>query len=210
MNRDSVARSARFMATLILCMLASVKCFAQYDSTLFASHLLSQKIHELEARHVDTIVCYHTDCGDCFIRKGKGKDTCNLAYARYLFWREKGKSFACRFDYCGEHKVIRIAKDSFAVITSVCSQIIKLRPRDGTVGTVGNGLDSALYFNAADGTPVSFFEFYLKNRRIEIDIDSWVFQSKITGLNPSMLKLLKTLWDTAFNEVRKYDKWNSK
>jgi len=194
----------RVLLLMAFALLLSVKCMAQLDSSSVLSQSIMRKVKKLKEDQIDTIVAYHTECSGCFIRRGK--DSCGWHGVSYLFWRKKGKAFICMIDNCEEHRTIQIPADSFSVIMANYLKINKQKTKYDTRATNQSSQDSTMSFIAGDDTPHAIFDFYIRRRRITVDIDEEVFASTTTGLDPQMLNFLKSLSETAFNEAVKYDK----
>jgi len=194
----------RVLLIMILSLLLSVRCMAQLDSSSILSQSVMRKVQTLTRDQIDTVVAYHTECTGCFIRRGK--DSCMWNGNIYLFWRNKGKAFICMVDNCGEHRTIQISLDTLSGIMANYLKINKQKTNYDTRATNPSSQDSTMSFIAGDDTPHAIFDFYVPRRRITVDIDEEVFVSTTTGIGPQMLKILKSLSETAFNEVIYYDK----
>jgi hypothetical protein len=175
---------------LITFLFCAGYCYAQADSSA-AIRWTALKILSVEKQHVDTILCYHSECPGCFFKKSK--NAC-VAYndARYLFWRKKGHNFACSIDECGDHKFATMDDSTWTVITNDLAEIIKLDPAHTFKGSARSGIDTMLVLPAPDDIPKDIFELYTNRRRILLSInDDYLNQVLAKDINIGELEKRK-------------------
>jgi hypothetical protein len=194
----------RLLITLIPCLIFYGNCFAQVDSSSTTLIEVKHKIQALRSRHVDIIICYHSGCDGCFIKKGP--DPCFASEVRYLFWGEKSKFFINRFDNCHKYNPARMDGQSFHDMIKTYLKLAKQKFKYPVKWSDSSGRDSTELFSAADDTPHAIFDFCSPEKRLRIDIDFSVFESKTGEFDQTTLELLKTLTELANNETNKYDK----
>lgn len=77
--------------------------------------LISSFTTNLKKKKIDTILTYKQFCIGCLFQPVKDGNLCLENFASlptYVFWKEKGKTFATRKDICFDYSVQEIAHDS--------------------------------------------------------------------------------------------------
>jgi hypothetical protein len=160
----------RFAVVLMASLSWSGYCFGQADSISATLRFTALKVQSLRNQHIDTVFCYHNECGGCFYKKSK--DTC-AAYedTRYLFWHKKRRYFACVVDKCGSHRIAPMGGRAWAIIINDYTTIIELNPLDTFKKNIGSGTDGSTVFRSGDDLPEDIFELYLTSGHSLLDID---------------------------------------
>jgi hypothetical protein len=174
----------RFAFSLIAAIFCLGYCYGQADSISTTLRLTALKIQSLHDQHIDTILCYHNECGLCFYKRSK--DTC-AAYedTQYLFWNKKHRHFACVVDKCGSHKIVPMDGRTWAVIINDYTAIVKLNKSTG--------------FRSGDDIPEDIFELYLPSGHSLVDIDDgYLNSSAMTAEKPEeqTVKMIKEITAT--------------
>lgn len=100
--------------TILVLFLFSAPLYSQLTQPQLDS-LVSMFKNSLKKRGVDTICVYKQYCTGCLFQPVKGGTLCTENYASmptYVFWKEKGKTFATRKDICFDYNIQEIASDS--------------------------------------------------------------------------------------------------
>jgi len=161
---------------LITFLFCAGYCLGQADSISTSLRFTALKIQSLQDQHIDTILCYHNECGGCFQKKSK--DSC-YAYEdmRYLFWHKKTHYFACLVAKCGSHKITPINARSWAIIMNDYATIVKLNPADTYKEKTSSGKSEMTVFRSGDDIPEDIFELYLPCEHIQLYIDDFYLES---------------------------------
>jgi hypothetical protein len=158
---------------VVSCMQYSGYCFAQADSISSVIHWTRLKVQSLESQHIDTILCYHIECVDCDNKKPK--NPCSIYDERYLFWRKKGRNFACSINKCGAHKFTPMDDSTRTIIANDVVEIIKLDNSHTFTGSASSGVDQMMVIPAADNIPKDIFELYANGHHILLSINNDYF-----------------------------------
>jgi len=166
----------RFVVVLMVFLFGFRYCYAQADSSSTVLHWTNLKVQSLKNQHVDTILCYHNDCAGCF--KIEPQLPC-AAYGdtRYLFWRKKGRSFACMMDNCGDHKIPQMNFSTWELIVKDYNSIIKLSPANTFRDHTPQGINEMTIFQSGDDIPLDEFELYTGSSHSLLVIDDYYLQS---------------------------------
>jgi len=168
---------------LISCLLCSGHCFARLVSSA-VQRWTQLKVQSLNHQHIDTVLCYHNECGGCWFKKSKNPCT---AYdeTQYLFWHKKSRYFACLVDKCGSHKIAPMDERSWAIIMNDYLTVVKLSPNFTYKDKTGSGADEMTIFSAGDDIPEDIFELYRGNGHSLLDISSgYLFSAAVNAEKP--------------------------
>ncbi len=98
-----------------LFQLFSFSVFGQLTQPQLDS-LVNRYIQNLHKKGIDTICIYNEYCIGCLFHPATGSNLCAEKFSSlptYIFWRDKGKTFATRKDICFEYSTLLIKTDSF-------------------------------------------------------------------------------------------------
>jgi hypothetical protein len=99
----------------ILLQLISVFGYGQLSQPQLDS-LVNKYTQNLKARGIDTIFIYNEYCIGCLFQPVKGSNLCAENFSSlptYIFWKDRGKTFATRKDICFDYSTQGITGDSF-------------------------------------------------------------------------------------------------
>jgi hypothetical protein len=135
-----------------------------------------QKIHELKAKKIDTIVCYYTFCSGTQPRVG-ANDSCFANDIKYLLWYENNKCFIQRFDECYEHKPANVKSTFLDLVrhryNAIQDEEIKYPQYNGTIKE--KTISSTLL---QDHNCNTIFEIHTRHRELRKDIDVFSLETR--------------------------------
>ncbi len=99
----------------ILLQLISLFGYGQLSQPQLDS-LVNKYTQNLKARGIDTVFIYNEYCIGCLFQPVKGSNLCAENFSSlptYIFWKDRGKTFATRKDICFDYTIQEIAFDIF-------------------------------------------------------------------------------------------------
>ncbi|MFD2940488.1 hypothetical protein [Flavobacterium notoginsengisoli] len=158
---------------------------AQTNSKATIDQLVSNYIKELQSRKIDTICVYESYCVGSIMTYDEplvgNKETCIDDLTNepaYLFWKEKGKTFLTKINYCWEFSTVNIPKDDFWQIYFSNDKTIKeeiIKPYE--YETYENS-KKVRYRKLVDHSCHHNFRLLLKGKIIEKRFDDFALQKK--------------------------------
>jgi len=104
-------------------IIISITCFLLFLSTAFGQlsqpqldSLVKKYAQNLQKKGIDTVCIYNEYCIGCLFDPVNKNNLCEGNFSSlptYIFWKEKGKTFATRKDICFDYSTQIIANDSF-------------------------------------------------------------------------------------------------
>lgn len=163
-----------FIAFCLICLL-NITCKAQSDTSTVTGKKIVDKIHQLQAQKIDTIVCYYVECiGGIYPYY---PDSCVAHEKNYLIWMEKDKCFIQRFDECEDHEAKLISPQFLTRIRKNFSKVKnqKLKMPQYTEMVKGKPVT---YDVTIDHSCISFFDIYIGEKVLEKKIDDFDLETK--------------------------------
>ena len=185
--------------TCLICLL-NIVCEAQIDTSTTTGKKVIDRIHQLQEKKIDTIVCYYVKCNGGIYPYYK--DSCVAYDKHYLMWMEANKCYMQQFDECKNHEAklispqfLKIVRQNFPLIKTE-----KLKTPEYTIMVKGKPIT---HFVERDHSCITFFEIYtgkkILEKRIDVfDLDTKYIDDKHLNKNyyrnqKSLLNKLKTI-----------------
>lgn len=158
---------------------------AQTNQKLNINELVSNYIKELQNKKIDTICIYESYCVGYVMTFDEplvgSKETCTDYLTNepiYIFWKEDGKTFLTKINYCWEFSKIEIYQDNFwKIYFSNKKNIEKERVKPFEFETFENS-KNVKHLKMVDHSCHRNFKVLIKGETIEKRFDEFALQEK--------------------------------
>lgn len=173
----------RILFLLLFCVTLTGN--AQSNSEIKIDNLVSNYIQELQNKKIDTICVYESYCVGYVMTFDESlvgsKETC-IDYLTnepvYVFWKEDGKTFLTKINYCWEFSKNKISKDDFwEIYNSNKKNIKKEKVKPFEFETFKNS-KNVKYIKMVDHSCHQNFRLILNGKTIEKRFDEFALQKK--------------------------------
>jgi len=136
--------------------LLNVVCKAQVDTNTTTGKKVMDRIHQLQAKKIDTIVCYYVTTTWMISVKD---DSCTAYETKYLLWTENNKNFIQKFTNCKSFQPITIDSRFFNLIRNNYLRIKKEEIKNPEYTYILKGKPQTIIQDASD-IGYNVFEIY--------------------------------------------------
>jgi len=158
---------------------------AQTNQKVSIDQLVLNFIKELQSQKIDSICVYESYCVGYIMTYDEplnnDKETCIddlINDPVYIFWKEKGKTFLTKINYCWEFSKIDISKDNFWNLYFSDKKIIqneKVKPYESETFVNSKKVKHTII---VDHSCHQNFRFLVKGKTVEKRFDDFALQEK--------------------------------